>query len=111
MKSEEAKMIASSMKELSKDYAVTAALVENSVANSAGGAKKLWKSGDKSLLIKAGIALIVCPEPIVSDILGASLLVAGAVQQGLKRRSIYLDDLPKAVRNVVDDLKSAKELI
>ncbi len=111
MKTEEAKALTSSIKELSEDYAATANLVATSVANSTGGAKRLWKSGDKSLLIKAGVALIVCPEPFVSDILGTSLVVAGTVQQAIKRRSVYLDDFPKAFRNVMNDLKSARELI
>lgn len=111
MKTEETKALTASIKEVSKDYVATTALVGSSIANSAGGTKKLWKSGNKSLLIKAGLALIVFPEPIVSDMLGTSLLVAGAVQQGIKRKSIYLDDLPKAFRSVMEDLKSARELI
>ncbi len=111
MKTEELKTLAASLKETSKDYAATTALVGSSIADSAGGTKKLWKSGNKPLLIKAGLALIVFPEPIISDLLGTSLLVAGAVQQGIKRKSIYLDDLPKALRSVTEDLKSAKELI
>ncbi len=80
MKTEETKALTNSIKELAEDCAVTTNLVATSVANSTGGAKKLWKSGDKSLLIKAGVALIVCPEPFVSDILGTSLVVAGTVQ-------------------------------
>lgn len=111
MKSEEFKTLTASIKETSKDYVATTALVGSSIADSAGSAKKLWKSGNKSLLIKAGLALIVFPEPIVSDVLGTSLLLAGAVQMGIKRKSMYLDDLPKAFKSVMKDLKSAKELI
>jgi hypothetical protein len=111
MKTEEAKALATSIKEMNKDHADTAALVRSTTADSADPAKKLWKSGNKSLLVKAGIALLVFPEPIVSDMLGTALLAAGTVQEGIKRQSIYLDDLPKAFKNVMKDLKSAKELL
>ncbi len=111
MKPEEVKTLASSVKQLSKDHVETTSVVSSSIANSTDSAKKLWKTGNKSLLVKAGIALIVFPEPIVSDVLGTTLLAAGAIQQGIKRQSIYLDDLPKAFKNVMKDLKYAKELI
>jgi len=111
MKTEEIKTLTASIKETSKDYVAATALVASSLAKGSRSTKKLWKSGNKSLLIKAGLALIVFPEPIVSDMLGTALLAAGAVQEGIKRKSIYLDDLPKALRSVMEDLKSAKELI
>ena len=75
------------------------------------GSKALWKSGNQSLLIKAGVALLVFPEPIVSDLLGTSLIAAGAIHQGIKRQSIYLDDLPKALKKTMREVKAAKELI
>ena len=72
---------------------------------------KLYKRGNKSLLIKAGVALLVFPEPVVSDLLGTTLIAAGVVQQGIKRQSIYLDDLPKAFKSAMKDLKSARDLL
>lgn len=77
----------------------------------AGACRKLSKSGNQSLLIKAGLALVVFPEPIVSDLLGTSLIAAGAIQQGIKRQSTYLDDLPKALNSAMKNVKAAKELI
>jgi len=106
--------LATSIKEVSKTHVEMHADAAGSVgtaANSAGAVNGLYKSGNKSLLIKAGLALIVFPEPVVSDVLGTTLLAAGAVQQGIKRQSIYLDDLPKAFKNVMRDLKSARELL
>ena len=79
--------------------------------NTACAVNSLYKSGNKSFLIKAGLALIVFPEPVVSDMLGTALLAAGAVQQGIKRQSIYLDDLPKAFKSVMRDLKSTRDLL
>jgi hypothetical protein len=77
----------------------------------AGTCKKLSKCGNQSLLIKAGLALVVFPEPIISDLLGTSLIAAGAIQQGIKRQSIYIDDLPKALKSAIEEVKASKELI
>ena len=110
LKTEEFKALTASIKEMSKDHVDVASSIETA-ANSVGATKKLWKSGSKSFLIKAGLALVVFPEPVVSDMLGTALLAAGAVQEGIKRQSIYLDDLPKAFRSAMKDLKSTKESI
>ncbi len=83
----------------------------NSTAKCAGSANKLSKSGNKNYLIKAGMALIVFPEPIVSDALGTTLLAAGLIQEGVRRNSIYLDDMPKSLKSAMNSLKAAKELI
>jgi len=65
-------------------------------ARDAETTKQLWKSGSKPLLIKAGLALIVFTEPIVSDALGTFLFTAGTVQEGIRHQAVYVDDLPKA---------------
>ena len=83
----------------------------NATARSAGSASKLSKSGNKNYLIKAGMALIVFPEPIVSDALGTTLLAAGLIQEGVRRNSIYLDDMPKSLKSAMNSLKAAKDLI
>jgi len=114
MKSKECKDLASSIKETAETLLSTNAEATSSVknaTNSAGGITKLYKNGNKSLLIKAGIALIAFPEPVVSDLLGTTLLAAGAVQAGIRRQSIYLDDLPKAFKSAMKDLKSARDLL
>lgn len=110
MKIEEFKAVTASIKEMSKDYDNMARSI-GIAADSASAARKLWKSGNKSFLIKAGLALVIFPEPVVSDILGTGLLAAGAVQEGIKRQSIFLDDLPKAFKSAMKDLKFAKESI
>ena len=110
MKTEEFKALTTSIKETSKNHVDMASSI-GTAANSAGATKKLWKSGNTSFLIKAGLALIVFPEPVVSDMLGTALLAAGAVQEGIKRQSIFLDDLPKAFKSAMKDLKSIKESI
>ena len=110
MKVEEFKALTDSVKALSRDH------VE--LANSIGGAtrdvegtKKLWKSGSKPFLIKAGLALLVFPEPIVSDALGTLLLAAGAVQEGIRRQAVYVDDLPRAFQSAMRSIKNAKDMV
>ena len=110
MKAEEFKALTASITQMSKDHVDMASSI-GTAANSAGATKKLWRSGNKSFLIKAGLALVIFPEPVVSDMLGTALLAAGAVQEGIKRQSIYLDDLPKAFKSAIKDLKTAKESI
>ena len=114
MKTKELNDLTTSIKEITKDHVEMSADATHSVktaANSSGSVNKLYKSGNKSFLVKAGLALIVFPEPIVSDMLGTTLLAAGAIQEGIKRQSIYLDDLPKAFKKVMNDLKATKGLI
>jgi len=110
MKTQEAKDAAKSVKEISKDYVALAESV-GTVANGTEAAKKLWKNGNKNVLMKAGLALIVFPEPIVSDILGTALLAAGAVQEGIRRQSIYLDDLPKALKSTLRGLRATRDIL
>jgi hypothetical protein len=110
LKTEEFKALTASIKEMSRNHVDMASSI-GAAANSVGATNKLWKSGNKSFLIKAGLALVIFPEPVVSDMLGTALLAAGAVQEGIKRQSIYLDDLPKAFHSAMKDLKATKESI
>jgi len=110
METEKVKALTESVKEIGRDHVALAKSL-GSLSNGAEAAKRLWRKGNKSILIKAGLSLILFPEPIVSDVLGTALLAAGAVHEGIKRQSIYLDDLPKALKSAINDLKIAKELI
>jgi hypothetical protein len=114
MSAKEVGKLTPTIKAVTKTHVETCCDVKQSVKasqNSAGSVNKLSKSGNKNYLIKAGMALIVFPEPIVSDVLGTSLLAAGAIQEGIRRNSIYLEDLPKSLKSAFKDLKSARELI
>jgi len=110
MKTEEFKALTDSLKALSKDRIALANSL-GGAARDAGGTKKLWKSGNKPFLIKAGLALLVFPEPVVSDALGTFLLAAGAVQEGVKRQAVYVDDLPKAFQSAMHNLKNARDMV
>jgi hypothetical protein len=109
-KAEEFKVATDSVTQLSKDRADIAGSLRGATQD-VGGTKKLWKSNNKPILIQAGLALLVFPEPIVSDALGTALLAAGAIQEGVKRQSVYFDDLPKAFQSAMRHLKDAKDTV
>ena len=108
MKREEAKTTAKAMIELSecqKDLYVAM----KGVSCQAAATRKLWREGNKSRLIKIGVALIVFPDPSpCTEIIGAGFVAAGLVQQGIRSRSIYLEDIPKTFHNALKDIQSAK---
>ncbi len=71
--------------------------------------KKLWRSGNKSRLIKLGVALIVFPEPTpISETVGACFVAAGMIQKGVQSRSIYVEDIGKTFQNTVKEVLSTK---
>jgi hypothetical protein len=71
--------------------------------------KQLWREKNKSRLVRIGLALIVFPEPTsISDILGSALIAAGAVQQGIRQRSLFADDIYKTFQNTLKELRDTK---
>jgi hypothetical protein len=73
--------------------------------------KKLWKNGNKPWLIKLGLALIVFPEPVISDVLGSLLIAAGTIQEGLCRRAMHLEDIPETFQRIIRDLREVNEKV
>lgn len=69
----------------------------------------LWKSERKPWLVKLGLTLIAFPEPVVSDLIGTLMVAAGTVQAGLQRRALYVDDVPKVLKNLIKDLRIVGE--
>ena len=110
MKTAEFKALIASVKELSEGYADLVHSLKGTERD-AKATKRVWKGENKPFLIKAGLALIVFPEPLVSDALGTLLLAAGALQEGIRRQAIYVDDLPQAFQSVIKDLKATKDLV
>ncbi len=69
--------------------------------------KKLWREGNKSNLIKIGMACIMFPDPSpVGEIIGAGFLVAGAVQKGIQNRTVYVGDINKNLQSTIKELNS-----
>ncbi|KON33433.1 MAG: hypothetical protein AC479_04455 [miscellaneous Crenarchaeota group-6 archaeon AD8-1] len=81
-------------------------------ARSVGEQKKLWRKGNKSKLIKLGLTLVCFPEPTpVSESIGACFIAAGLVQKGIKKRSIYLEDIKKNLKATLKDVLDAQNSI
>ena len=94
---------------MTQDHLEFASLIKSATSD-IGATKKLWKGQNKPWLIRAGIALIVMPDPLVTSVVGAAFLAAGAVQEGIKRQAVYLDDLPKAFQSAMKDLRNTQDL-
>ena len=104
MKLEQVKAATRALNELSESYIDMIGAVK-STANAAADTKKLWREGNKSRLIKIGVSLIFFPEPTpISETIGACFIAAGAVQQGIKSRAIYIEDITKTFKNTLRDV-------
>lgn len=108
MKLAEVKAVSNALKELSESYddlfkTLTAA------NNGVKVAKKLWRGGNSTILIKLGLALIAFPEPIISDFVGSLLVAAGAVQMGIRRHAIYVEDVYKTFQNTMREIWKARD--
>lgn len=105
---ERAKQTKQVLNELTDCYAELHRSIKTT-AQTTAKTKKLWREGNKSRLIKIGVACIVFPDPSpVTEIIGAGFLVAGAVQMGIQKRTLYLCDLKKSLEGIQRDLSSAQ---
>ena len=110
MKTDETKMVTTSAKELSTCYAdLTQALKETT--DCARTTKQLWRSKNKPTLIKIGLALIAFPDPTISDIVGTALVVAGTVQVGIRRQTMYVDDIYRTFQSTLRDIQDLKHRV
>ena len=108
MNAKEAKDMEQTLRELKERYVDFGKSMKDT-ANSVGQNKKLWRKGNKSKLIKLGLSLVVFPEPTpVSESIGACLIAAGLVQKGIKKRSIYLEDIKKNLKSTLKDVLDAQ---
>lgn len=108
MKTNDVKTLAEALKGLNEGYTDLLHSMADTVKE-VKTAKKLWNNGEKPWLIKLGLALIVFPEPVISDVLGSLLIAAGTVQEGVRRRALHVEDIPKTFRNVMKELQAAEE--
>ena len=92
MDTKDVKSITKSLQELATTRAETANTI-NSVKIDLIATRKLSKSQNKPWLIRTGATLMVMPDPFVTSVIGAAFIAAGAVQEGVKRQGIYVDDL------------------
>ncbi len=108
---EKAKHTTKAIHELTETYAETCRAIKNTAKDTAQ-TKKLWREGNKSNLIKIGVACIVFPDPSpVGEIIGAGFLVAGAVQKGIQNRAAYIGDIKKSLESTLRDLSRTQSEI
>jgi hypothetical protein len=110
MKTEDAKTIGTAVNELSKCYADLIQTMKDTTRE-VRGTRKLWRSGNNSMLIKIGLALIAFPDPTISDVVGSILVAAGTVQSGIRKRSLYVDDIFKTFKKTLQEMRDTKHLI
>ena len=101
---ERARLTAKSLQELTECYTDLHRAIK-STASTTAKTKKLWREGNKSNLIKIGMACIMFPDPSpISEIVGAGFLVAGAVQKGIQKRTLYVGDIKKNLESTLREL-------
>jgi hypothetical protein len=107
LKTDEIKNAAKALSELSESRVDLLNAVRGTIRE-AKAAKKLWRDGNDSRLIKIGVALIVFPEPTpISETVGACFVAAGAIQKGIRSRSIYIEDVNKVFQHMLREVWSA----
>jgi len=70
--------------------------------------QKLWRRGNNSFLIKAGLALIALPDPTITDIFGSALVAAGILQLKMKSSTLHMEDVYKTFPQVMKELTTLK---
>jgi hypothetical protein len=109
MNREEAMLRAKALSELSDSYKGLYCGIKGT-SRAAAATKKLWREGNKSKLIKIGVACIMFPDPSpVGEIIGAGFIAAGLVQKGIQNQSIYLGDIKKTFESTLKEVHSTKE--
>lgn len=111
MKVEEAKALAKSVNAIAEGQKELCRAIADTGSHAAT-TKKLFREANKSKLIKLGIALIVFPEPTpISEMVGGSLVAAGAVKQGIQNRAAFADDIGRDFKKALKDLSITKDLL
>lgn len=111
MNKEEVKDVVELLKQYSQSRnqtANTASVSVHGFRNELHSTQKLWKQGNKSFLIKAGLAMIAFPDPTISDVIGSAMVAAGLIQLKMRNSALHVDDVYKIFPRVVKELGSIK---
>lgn len=108
MKTEEIKTLAETLKELNESYGDLLQTMTETTKE-VRATKNLWRKGSNPMLIKLGLALIAFPDPTISDIVGAALVAVGTIQMGIRRHTLYAEDVYKTFHNTFKDMMNFKE--
>ncbi len=111
MKPEEAKATIKVVAEANEERRRLAGTL-NGNGSFASDARKLFREGNESKLIKLGMAVIAFPEPTpVSPIVGAGLVTVGAVQKGIKNRAAFAEDIGRDLKSALKELRRARDQV
>ena len=109
METKELKRMAVVLQELGLSYAETLELIHE-MSKDVNNAKKLWRGEKKSKLIKLALTLIMFPEPTpISETIGAAVLVAGLVQNRVKKATLHVEDVYKTFQDVNNDILKIRQ--
>ena len=109
VETEELKKMAAVLQELGLSYTETLEVVSE-MAKDVNNAKKLWRDGYKSKLIKIAITLITFPEPTpISETMGAVVLTAGLIQNRIKKSTLHVEDVYKTFQDVNNDILKIRQ--
>jgi len=112
VKTKEVRDWANTLKEYASTHTEKAHIMHDSMCEltkELQSTRKLWRKGNNSILIKAGLALIAFPDPILSDILGAGLVAAGLIQTKIKNSVLHVEDVYKTFPQLIKELNSLKQ--
>jgi hypothetical protein len=109
LKKDDAKTTARAIGELSESFLEVGKIIKAS-GMQVHQLRKLSREGNKSRLIKIGLGLIVFPEPTpISETVGSCFVAAGLLQQGIRNRSIFIEDIPKTLKQTLNEIRSFRE--
>ena len=73
-------------------------------------AKRLWREGNKSRLVKLGLTLIAFPTPVpLDDVAGLILLSAGLIQTKMKNSALYADDICESFPRIINEVNAIRQ--
>lgn len=107
MKTDEIKTLATPLKELNESY-IDLLRAMTDTTKEVKATKEFTRKGGNSILIKLGLALIAFPEPVISDIIGVSLVALGTIQGETRRRAIYIEDVYKTFHDTLKEISNIK---
>jgi hypothetical protein len=105
----ELKRMAVVLQELGLSYSETLEVIHE-MSKDMNKAQKLWRGEQKSKLIKLALTLITFPEPTpISETMGAAVLVAGLVQNRIKKSTLHVEDVYKTFQDVNNDILKIRQ--
>jgi hypothetical protein len=97
------------LQELGLSYKETLEVIRE-MSKDVNNAQKLWRGEKKSKLIKLAITLITFPEPTpISETVGAAVLVAGLVQNRIKKSTLHVEDVYKTFQDLNNDILEIRQ--